>query len=102
MEGTTTGLFVWILDKLVLRFARRLRRRRREALRRRGGRGRFDVTQRPTVGIAWEVVPGNLWRRGGGQSVVDMVLLAVRIVVANGVGLVKGSQVAWRGGGLMG
>jgi len=60
------------------------------------------VTQRLIVGIAWEVVPGNLWRRGGGQSVVDMVLLAVRIVVANGVGLVKGSQVAWRGGGLMG
>ena len=56
------------------------------------------MTQRLGVGIAWGVLSGDLWRRGGGRGVLDMVLLAARKVVAEGSGLVPGSQVAHRGG----
>ena len=54
------------------------------------------------MGIAWGIVPGNLWRGGGGKCVLDMVLLATRDVVAEGSRLVPGSQCRAEGWGLMG
>ena len=62
----------------------------RRVLRRWNGQGGFDTTQRFVVGIAGGVIRTNLGWNGGRRSVVGMVCLGRRVVVAEGVSLVPG------------
>ena len=86
-DGTgSTGRTEDELDKLAFLLARRTPLRAR-CLRRWGGRGGLDTTGRSLVCIAGGVSQTGLGWGGGGGTVVDMVLLGTRNVVAENGGL---------------
>ena len=70
-----------IVDEFELLLARRAPPRA-QRLRRLGGRGRFNGTQRAIASVAGGVSHTDLGRGGGGGSVVDVVLLTTGNVVA--------------------